>query len=330
MGSDPSKLDHFVEELRHEDLRCIELGDEAIGDAGALLLAEALSTSECAVTAIDVHGCELTDFGFGAICEAIAANAHTAAVFDTLDCSFNGITTDGAHSIASLLLRQSLARLATIDAGSNAMGDAGALAIADALRFNRTVSTLKLWNNQIGARGCAALAASFSDDESGCVLVELALMGNAGFSNAVRSTIVEAKQRRRGAEPHDSAGDATAAAQARGTATGSLIDAALALAPREARGEANDDDGLVGPTCQACSSCQPTGAAGSAARVECVVDLKRGVVHLDAPAWAALREKFGDGTLSAQIVAGRLTLGSGSGTGSDDGAEDEGRSLLAA
>jgi len=41
---------------------------------------------------------------------------------------------------------------------SNAIGDAGARALAGALAANATLRVLQLWNNSIGAAGGAALA----------------------------------------------------------------------------------------------------------------------------------------------------------------------------
>ena len=286
MGSQQTKLDNTITELHHEDLRYIELGDESIGDSGALRLAEALAASKCVIASLDVHGCELSDFGFGAICEAIAANAANGSRLEKVDCSFNNLTNDGAHSIAALLLRHSLARLVVIDAGSNAFGDDGAIAIADALPFNHVLATLKLWNNAIEIGGCTALSDAYCDDASGCVLVELALMGNPGFSNAVRADCAAARKRRRactgGSEPGVEVPPA------------SLIAAAVGLGLAEGDGAPAPARNLM--VCQTCSV--PSIGHGTA----CAVDLSRGVVSLDAPTWAALRAQYGSGTLEARLV----------------------------
>jgi hypothetical protein len=296
MGATWTKLDHVVEELRHEDLRYIELGDEVIGDSGALRLAEALAASKCVIASLDVHGCELSDFGFGAICEAIVANAANGSKLEKLDCSFNKLTNDGAHSIAALLLRHSLTRLAVVDVGSNALGDDGAIAIADALPFNRALATLKLWNNAIDARGCAALSGIFCDDASGCVLVELALMGNPGFSNAVRADCAAARKRRRMSE-----GGRIGTSREPGVEVppASLIAAAVGLGLRE--GEPTEAAAHNPMVCRTCSV-SAIGGGGASGSFACAVDLDRGAVLLDAPAWAGLRARFGAGTLEAHLV----------------------------
>ena len=115
-------LQEFLDNSTNTDIHTLCLLDSHIGDAGAVLLAEALKANT-------------------SLTSAYIAN--------------NGIGDAGAVALAMALKANTSLTILYLD--GNQIGDAGAIALAEALKVNKTLTTLYIYGNQIGDAGAAAL-----------------------------------------------------------------------------------------------------------------------------------------------------------------------------
>ena len=133
--------------------RSFELGDKAIGDAGAQALAIALRES-ATLTTLDLGGCDIRGAGAQALAGALCANA----TLTTLRLHCNGFGDLGVQALAGALHVNST--LTTLGLAGCSVGDTGAQALAGALIENATLTELNLQENGIGKAGARALAES--------------------------------------------------------------------------------------------------------------------------------------------------------------------------
>ena len=135
--------------------RSFELGDKAIGDAGAQALAIALRES-ATLTTLDLGGCDIRGAGAQALAGALCANA----TLTTLRLHCNGFGDLGVQALAGALhVNSTLTTLGL--AGCSVGEDTGAQALAGALIENATLTELNLQENGIiGKAGARALAES--------------------------------------------------------------------------------------------------------------------------------------------------------------------------
>ena len=83
--------------------------------------------------------------------------AQVISVLEVVDCFNIGFGLyDGVRSLAEAL--KTNATVHTLKLGNNRIGDEGVQALAEALKTNVTVHTLDLYNNKIGDEGARALA----------------------------------------------------------------------------------------------------------------------------------------------------------------------------
>ena len=166
------------------------LGRNHISDACATALCEALQTGTVALKELDLAANQLSDTTAVAIAESLHANKSLRK----LDLSHNRVGDEGAVALSEALLQNGsltdlrlasnlvtdegcsqLARalakphggfeggvlvdaLRVLDLGDNKILNPGALALADALRSNRSLEVLCVRSNQISSLGCAAFA----------------------------------------------------------------------------------------------------------------------------------------------------------------------------
>jgi len=104
--------------------------------------------------------------------------AHSA---ERLSLSRNDIGDEGARAVADSLRFNR--RLHTIQLDSNGLGDEGARAVADALKFNHSVHSINLKNNGIGDEGARALAVALETNTAlESIYLRCNSIGNSGFA----------------------------------------------------------------------------------------------------------------------------------------------------
>jgi hypothetical protein len=130
----------------------INLYENEIGDSGAVALAVALKTNT-SVTKIDLHENEIGDSGALLLANALKTNTSVTEI----DLSGNEIGDSGAVALADAL--KTNASVTKIALYGNQIGDSGAVALADALKINTSVTEIEFWQNKIGPDGERALAA---------------------------------------------------------------------------------------------------------------------------------------------------------------------------
>jgi hypothetical protein len=144
-------------------LTCLNLERNAeapLRDAGVIALATALEHHP-ALTALELGWSGIRDDGAAAIAQLCARNPRLLRLDlgndDDGAGARNAIGDAGAHAIAAALQAPGAA-LTHLGLAGNGLGDEAAVALADALRSNGTLRVLQLQRNRIGMRGIAALA----------------------------------------------------------------------------------------------------------------------------------------------------------------------------
>jgi len=122
----------------------------------------------------------------------VGAALSETRTLDYLDMRRTYIGPGVARAIADAL-ELGTSKLAALDLGDNVLGDTGAVAIAHALRVNKTLTTLRLDRNSIHDVGGAAIADALADSPE-CRITELRLEGNS-LSDAVMFPLLLAQGR---------------------------------------------------------------------------------------------------------------------------------------
>jgi NAD(P)-dependent dehydrogenase (short-subunit alcohol dehydrogenase family)/Ran GTPase-activating protein (RanGAP) involved in mRNA processing and transport len=150
----------------HASVRQLWLKRNAVGDEGARALAAALVHTP-GLRTLDLVSDGLTAAGVDALAEALACpGAGLAHLF--LDGNALGLA--GAEAVARML--RAAPSLHTLSLGCNALGDAGAAVLAEALACNTTLRSLDLSSNDLGPAAAEVLAVALRGHPS---LVELSL-----------------------------------------------------------------------------------------------------------------------------------------------------------
>jgi hypothetical protein len=170
------------------DLEILDLSNNALGFAGCLMIADALSTSN-GLTHLIMRECNAGDDGVAAVLDSVSRCSPALRV---LDLQRNGLGTSengkigGTAALANLLangccdlhelrlgfnnlrlahietiaavLRSPGQTLSRLDLSWNSLGNGGAILLADALRTNAGLVTLNLTHNGIKERGAFVLA----------------------------------------------------------------------------------------------------------------------------------------------------------------------------
>ena len=143
-------------------LKVLDLSQNDVGPAGVSSLAQALSAKCCELVELSLHSNRLNDVAAAALANAVASPLGT--------------------------------KLKHLHLGYNALADEGAALLAQALPFSRTLSTLDLSGNQIGAVGGTEIVRSLLSGT--CTLQRLNLRHNA-FSDETLRLFVEVILRNR-------------------------------------------------------------------------------------------------------------------------------------
>eukprot|EP01047_Picozoa_sp_COSAG01_P053694 COSAG01_NODE_5783_length_4035_cov_4.057673_1_plen_911_part_10 len=188
--SHPTAIEATVQLLNLflSDLEILDLSNNALGFAGCLMIADALSTSN-GLTHLIMRECNAGDDGVAAVLNSVIQCSPALRV---LDLQRNGLGTSengkvgGTAALANLLangccdlhelrlgfnnlrlahietiaavLRSPGQTLSRLDLSWNSLGNGGAILLADALRTNAGLVTLNLTHNGIKERGAFVLA----------------------------------------------------------------------------------------------------------------------------------------------------------------------------
>jgi Ran GTPase-activating protein (RanGAP) involved in mRNA processing and transport len=137
----------------------LNIANNGIGSDGASLLCDLVEKcgNRC-LRKLDVSKNDLGNEG----CMFIFRSLGAHSVLRELQCAGNGVGDAGAEKIAEYLLldgtqRMGVANLEVLDLSNNCMGPRGGLAIATALRCNRTLKTLSMGSCPLMDEGTSAL-----------------------------------------------------------------------------------------------------------------------------------------------------------------------------
>ncbi|KAH3759047.1 Protein NLRC3 [Pelomyxa schiedti] len=163
-------LDAMRRALEHPKCACklLDINGRRIGDEGAAIIAQALSSNKSLVS-LNMAGNDIGDEGAAIISRALSSNKSLVS----LNLYGNNVGDEGATSIAQAL--SSNKSLVSLNMAGNNIGDEGAASIAQALSSNKSLVSLNLYSNNIGDEGAASIAQALSSNES---LVSLNLYSN--------------------------------------------------------------------------------------------------------------------------------------------------------
>ena len=140
-------------------LTAIDLSEPEFGDAGTVVLAQALASNET-ITELDLRSNRIGDAGAKELAKALAANRSLTELY----LRSNRIGDAGAKELAkALAANESLTKL---DLRDNRIGDEGAKELAKALASNESLAELDLHDNRIGDAGAKELAKALASNES--------------------------------------------------------------------------------------------------------------------------------------------------------------------
>ena len=144
------------------DIKLFQVAKAGTGNAGGTALARALK-DHAELRTIDLRGNELGDETMLALAETLGST--TSKRLEVLRLDDNAIGDAGAGALAAAL--KPAVQLETLILNDNKIGDAGVVALADALTGDGGLAplTIRLENNQFGDEGIRALAAAFKTNE---------------------------------------------------------------------------------------------------------------------------------------------------------------------
>ena len=134
---------------------------ETCGDAGAAALAPALAARSCSLAELLLNGCSVGARGAAALAAALLerASSGTTSARLRLDLSDNALGDAGAGAIAQALAAPHCA-LSRLELNNCNVGVRGAVVLAAALRRNTSLAKLQLAGNAIREKGLLALLAA--------------------------------------------------------------------------------------------------------------------------------------------------------------------------
>ena len=143
-------------------IKLFQVAKAGTGNAGGTALARALK-DHAELRTIDLRGNELGDETMLALAETLGST--TSKRLEVLRLDDNAIGDAGAGALAAAL--KPAVQLETLILNDNKIGDAGVVALADALTGDGGLAplTIRLENNQFGDEGIRALAAAFKTNE---------------------------------------------------------------------------------------------------------------------------------------------------------------------
>ena len=135
------------------ELTTLDLGGSKLCAAACGFIAHAL-TMGSRLTSLDVYHCSVSNSGAALLAAALSVSGSLRH----LRLGRNCITDDGCVALCGAMRGNTWCGLQSLDLSYNAIGAAGGLALADALRSpGCKLRVLNLRINQLGATGCAAV-----------------------------------------------------------------------------------------------------------------------------------------------------------------------------
>ena len=185
-------------------LEKLDLSGMPWGDVGVVRLTKALGRSGMArLRCLRLRRATIGDHGAAAIAKLLAERSELDAGIEELALESNQIGDAGTTSLAGTFLLPVLpVRLRLLSFGNafggNAIGDAGAIALAQAIEAARlvTLEKLGLSYNLISDDGASALSAALGKESGAPKLILLAISANRISADAVRQLALVAKVRK--------------------------------------------------------------------------------------------------------------------------------------
>ena len=178
---EPVGTQHLAQALRvNTSVKTLKLSCNHLRDKGARALAEMLGgkraessgTVNTTLEHVYLRNCYIGPIGAKRLAQALCVNNSVK----TLKLSGNAVGDEGAKVLAKMLKRKNSRAVYTtlehIDLSDCRIGPAGAQYLAQALRVNTSVKTLKLFNNPLddeGAKALAELLGGYGSKSSGTV-----------------------------------------------------------------------------------------------------------------------------------------------------------------
>ena len=158
------------------ELATLDLGGSKLCAASCGYIAHALTMGSC-LTSLDAYHCSVSDSGAALLAAALSVSGSLTH----LRLGRNCITDDGCVALCGAMRGNTCCGLTSLDLSYNAIGAAGGLALANALRSQGCkLRVLNLRINQLGATGCAAVGVACLEalQQHGTGLAKLVLARN--------------------------------------------------------------------------------------------------------------------------------------------------------
>ena len=156
----------------------LELDGIALGDGGAVALAGDIAPGGASrfVARLSVRGCAVGADGAGALARAYGGSTETLVLRE------NALGDAGARAVAAALASNETSRLSRLDLGCNGVGAGGAAAVA---RSARGVSDLSLFGNaSMGNEGLTLFTADDVETQSALACLRSLDLGGCGADEA--------------------------------------------------------------------------------------------------------------------------------------------------
>jgi Ran GTPase-activating protein (RanGAP) involved in mRNA processing and transport len=150
---------------QNSSLTTLTLSDYELDDAAAVALAAAVAQSR-SLTDLQLQDGDISDAGVEALVDALGQHG----CIRRLDLSHHGVGAAGAEALARLLTCDRCA-LTSFNVSSNWIERGGALALAEALQTNLTLTDLRLCRIGCGGEGTAALLTALPHNPQCCLRV---------------------------------------------------------------------------------------------------------------------------------------------------------------
>lgn len=152
-----------VEELARKTL--VYLSSQKVGDAGAALVGKALAHRNCCITSVHMDSCEVGCAGVTELAEGMKRNS-TLEELIMLD---NAVGDAGAVALAEAL-KSPDCKVRCLSLPANRIGPAGGVALGEMLAVNTSLQTIYLMGQEnkgggIGDEGAAAWAEGMAQNE---------------------------------------------------------------------------------------------------------------------------------------------------------------------
>ncbi|XP_078504508.1 ribonuclease inhibitor-like [Lissotriton helveticus] len=168
----------------------LDLHVNALGEAGATLICDALKHPDTRLQKINLSSCRIT----GASCAALAAALRSNRSLLDLDLSYNELQGDAGATLICEALKHPDTRLQKINLHRSGITGASCAALAAALCSNRSLLELNLSRNDLGDAGVTLICDAFKHRDTRLQRINLSQCGITGDSCAALAAVLRSNR----------------------------------------------------------------------------------------------------------------------------------------